>query len=324
MLWLGPTGERVVCTVRNDTILLSRPRAGAASMPAPIEIKPPYPVYRHSYTRSGATLLPFGKDKMRLYVGLQTGVHTLASALYAEDGKQLWVDKMEGPYPRTAAAATLTPGSYTLLVDNHGKELFYGLDGKSRLIAHGWNNTVPGRADGAKYAVPIVGSFGPKGETRIVMAPGLQTLELLDASGARIAKRDYASAYEFEWCGSAVAQTRGAGRWDVGIVNQEGMFHCCDVTTCQTRWTFDLGSRASMPFNVVSADLDGDGRDEFLVGTPKGELYALSESAAGHLLWKKSFEGGIREAIVADVDSDGIAEIIVELEDGSIHILKGG
>ena len=102
------------------------------------------------------------------------------------------------------------------------------------------------------------------------------------------------------------------------------MFHCCDVETCQTRWTFDLGTRASQPFNVVSADLDGDGRDEFLIGTPKGDLFALDESGNGHVLWKLTFEYGIREAIIADVDGDGIAEVIVELDDGSIHILKGG
>jgi outer membrane protein assembly factor BamB len=323
-LWLGSHGERVVCTVQDDKILISHPAIGPMSAPPPITIKPPYPIYRNSMTRSGPTLLPFGTDEMRLFVGLQTGVHTLASALYAADGKPLWIEDKEGPYPRTAAAANLTGGTYSLLVDNHGKHLFYDLSGKSRLIAHGWNNTVPGRSDGAKYAVPIVGPFGPHGETRIIMSPGLQTLEVLDAQGARLAKRDYASAYEFEWCGSAVGQLRGAGRWDVGIANQEGILHCVDALTCQTRWTFDLGSRATMPFNIVSADLAGDGRDEFLIGTPQGDLYALQEQgSAGHVLWKMTFEYGIREAIVGDVDGDGLAEIVVELEDGSIHILKG-
>jgi hypothetical protein len=322
-LWLGPRGERVVCTVQEETILLSHPGVGSAVAPPPITIKPPYPIYRHSLTRSGATLLPFGTDRMRLFVGLQTGVHTMASALYAEDGRPLWIDDKEGPYPRTAAAAELDDGTYTLLVDNHGKQLFYGIDGQSRLIAHGWYNTVPGRADGAKYAVPIVGPFGPHGETRILMSPGLQTLEVLDARGARLAKRDYASAYEFEWCGSAVAQTRGAGQWDVGIANQAGIFHCVDAATCRTRWTFDLGTPATQPFNIVSADLAGDGRDVFLIGTPKGDLYALDEKENGHVLWKMTFEYGVREAIVADVDGDGVAEIVVELEDGSIHILKG-
>ncbi len=322
-LWLGPHGERVVCTVQGDTILIARPTVGP-TVTAPITIKPPYPIYRYALTRSTGTLLPFGTDEMRLYVGLQTGVHTLASALYGADGKQIWFDKMEGPYPRSAAAEKLADGSYSILVDNHGKILFYNMAGKSRLIAHGWNNTVPGRGDGGKYVLPIVGPFGPHGETRIIMSPGLQTLETLDAQGARLAKRDYSSAYEFEWCGSAVGQLRGPGVWDVGIANQEGIFHCVDAVTCQTRWTFDLGSRATMPYNIVCADLTGDGHDEFLVGTPKGELYALDDKdGAGHVLWKMTFDYGIREAIVADVDGDGVSEIIVELEDGSIHILKG-
>ena len=168
---------------------------------------------------------------MRLYLGLQTGVHTLASALYSADGQQLWMNKMEGPYPRSAAAAMLEPGKYTLIIDNHGKQTFFAMDGTSRLIAHGWNNTVPGRGDGGKYVLPIVGPFGPNGETRIVISPGLQVLEVWDAAGRRLAKRNYDSAYEFEWCGTAVAQLRGPGQWDVAIVNQEGMFHCCDVNS---------------------------------------------------------------------------------------------
>jgi outer membrane protein assembly factor BamB len=322
-LWIGSQGERIVCTVDNEKILLSRPAPGSAAAPPPTVITPPFPIYRHGATRSGATLLPFGTEKMRLFAGLQTGIHTMASALYDEDGKPLWVDDKEGPYPRTAAAAQLGDANFRLLVDNHGKQFIYNVDGSNRLIAHGWNDTVPGRSNGAKYAVPIVGPFGAHGETRVIMAPGLQTLEVLDAQGARLAKRDYASSYEFEWCGSAVAQTRGAGQWDVGIANQAGIFHCVDAITCRTRWTFDLGTHAAMPFNIVSADIDGDGRDEFLVGTPTGDLFALNENGDGHLLWKMTFEYGIREAIVADVDGDGLAEIVVELEDGSIHILKG-
>ena len=65
-----------------------------------------------------------------------------------------------------------------------------------------------------------------------------------------------------------------------------------------------------MTYNVVSGDLTGDGHEVFLVGTPKGDLFALDENSPGHLLWKKTFDYGIREAIVADVDGDGLAEIV--------------
>ena len=324
-LWVGPNGERVVCTVQDESIHLSKPPPGPASPPH-VVIKLPYPLYRHSATRTGATLIPFGAERMRLYVGLQTGVHTLASALYDAEGKTVWFDEKEGPYPRTAAVADLQQrGGYDILVDNHGKHLFYDLAGKSRLIAHGWNNTVPGRGDGAKYVVPIVGPFGPDGALRILMASGLQTLEVLDAGGRRLAKRDFAAVSEFEWSGPAVGRIRDDGHWDLGMVNQEGVFHCIDVMTCQTRWTFPTGCRATLPVNVVSGDLDGDGRDNFLMGMPDGDLIALDEqNGAASVLWKITFDYGVREAILADVDGDSLAEIVVELEDGSIRILKGG
>lgn len=324
-LWIGKGGRRLVCTVQSDSILLWEPRPGERTNSHTI-IRPPYPLYRHSITRSGATLIPFGKEQMRLYVGLQTGVHTLAGALYDSRGATLWLDEKEGPYPRTAAVADLQGrGEYTILVDNHGKHLLYDLSGKSRLIAHGWHNTVPGRSNGAKYVVPIVGPFAPNGATRILMTSGLQSLEVLDAEGDRLAKRDFASVFEFEWSGAAVGKIRPNGQWDLAMVNQEGIFHCIDANTCQTRWTFPTGSRATLPINVISADIDGDGRDNFLIGLPDGDLIALDErNGTPVVLWKMTFDYGVRDTIAADVDGDGLLEIILEMEDGSIRILKGG
>jgi 6-phosphogluconate dehydrogenase len=55
---------------------------------------------------------------------------------------------------------------------DHGEGSAYDA-GKGRVVAHGWNDTIPGRGDGAKYALPIVGPFGPDTATRIVLAPGL-------------------------------------------------------------------------------------------------------------------------------------------------------
>ena len=161
-IWIGPRGDRVVCTCDNGLIHITQPVADGEMHGASVDIRPPHPLYTHPLTRSGATLLPFGTDRMRLFVGLQTGVHTMASALYDAGGTVLWMDAKEGPYPRTAAVADLQGrGQPTIVVDNHGKHLLYDLEGRGRLIAHGWNATVPGRQDGTKYAVPIVGPFGP-------------------------------------------------------------------------------------------------------------------------------------------------------------------
>jgi hypothetical protein len=119
------------------------------------------------------------------------------------------------------------------------------------------------------------------------------------------------------------AKIRRSGEWDIAMVTQEGILHCADVRTCQTRWTLDLGAKATSSINVASGDLDGDGRDNFLVGLPNGDLVAVDErNGVGVVLWRSSFDAGVRESILADVDGDSLVEIIVETEDGRIRVLK--
>jgi hypothetical protein len=324
-VWIGADGERVVCTTTpEDTLLLSTPDAENEEVSQPVVIKLPHPLFRLSTTRSGPTVLPFGGKQMRVFVGLQTGVHTLASALFDASGRQLWIDEKEGPYPRTAAAADLGhAGQMNLIVDNHGKHLIYDETGVSRLIAHGWNETIPGRGDGAKYVVPIVGPFGPSGETRLLMSSGLQSVETLNGEGKRLAKRDFSSTYEFEWNSSAVGRLRASGEWDLAMVSKEGILHCIDTATCQSRWTLDLGCKASLPINIVSGDIDGDGRDNFVLGLPNGKLMAIDErDGKPVVLWLFSLEYAVKDTILADVDGDGLIELISETEDGAVHIFK--
>lgn len=320
-IWLGPNGRRVVCTAEEQRLRIASPRSGA-SYPV-TEIATPHPVYLNLNTRSAPTVLPFGEKRLYLFVGLQTGAHTLACALYDESGKQLWLDEKEGPYPRVSAAVSLDgSGAPSILFDNHGKVLYYRLDGISRTVAHGWYNTIPGRSDGAKYAVPIVGPMGPLGETRVVWAGGLQALETMDAKGARIAKRDTATAYEFEWCGGAVARLRREA-WDVGTISRDGIFHSNDVNSCQTRWTLDLSCKSAFPFNLAAGDVDGDGTDNYVVGLPNGDLVALAEKEGrGVILWKTTFEAGVRDVVLADVDGDGKMDILAETDDGAVRWLK--
>jgi outer membrane protein assembly factor BamB len=324
--WIGPKGERLVCTVGpgKDEVAVYRPTAGKAAAKPVFSIRTPVPVSRYLVSRSTEGLLPFGKTEMKLFVGLRPGVHAIAGATYDSTGKQIWYDKENGPYPRIAAAADLNgDGSEELVVDNHGRHSIYDSQGHARTVAVGWSNEIPGRSDGAKYAVPIVGPFGLGGAIRIIMAGGLDALETLDANGNRVGKCNSASAYEFQWCGAAVAKIRGTGDWDVGTVNGDGVFYCSDANTCQTRWTLPLGAKATTAINISSGDVDGDGRDNFLVGLANGDLLALDEkNGKGFVLWKVTFDAGVKEAVMADVDGDGIGELIVDLDDGRVKVLK--
>jgi outer membrane protein assembly factor BamB len=155
------------------------------------------------------------------------------------------------------------------------------------------------------------------------MSSGLQSLETLDAAGKRLAKQDFASTYEFEWNSSAVGRIRPDGGWDLAMVTRDGVLHCFDAATCRARWTFDLGCKATLPINVMSGDIDSDGRDNFLVGLPDGTLLSLDErDGRGEVLWRLTFDSGIRDTIIGDLDADARAEVVVETEDGAVRVLK--
>jgi hypothetical protein len=209
--WLGPRSERVVCTIVPEGIAINRPVASAAcaACKPDVVIRTPSPVMSRGVALACSGLLPFGTEKLLVYAGMQTGVHTMAGALYAAAGKQLWFVPEDGPYPRSPAVADLRgDGHFTIIVDDHGRHTLYDEQGRGRMVAHGWYDTIPGRGDGGKYVLPIVGPFGPRGEIRMVMSSGLQAVETLDATGARLAKWDTKEIYELEWSSSSVGVAR--------------------------------------------------------------------------------------------------------------------
>jgi hypothetical protein len=315
----------VVCTVVPEGVAISRPVAAASTAKCipQVAIRTPGPVMTRGTALGCSGLLPFGSDALSVYVGMQTGAHPTAGALYDGAGKQLWLAPQDGPYPRSAAAADLSAdGHFTIIVDNHGRHTFYDEGGKGRMVAHGWYDTIPGRGDGGKYTLPIVGPFGLKGETRIVMSSGLQAVETLDASGARLGKYGTEAIYTLEWCSSTVGRPRATG-WDIGFVDHEGVLHCLDSETCKERWKLQVGPRSTTPVSAAAGDVDGDCRDEFVVGLPNGELLAVAEGEGkGRVLWRVTLEAAVRNVVLADADGDGAMDILAECDDGRVRLLR--
>lgn len=317
-IWMGPNGRHILCVAdpTKDAVALYEPTPGCEPRLV-TRVSTPQPL-----SRSGTGLLPYGGD-MRLLVGMHTGAHPTSSIVFDRRGRIVWSDPENGPHPRDAAAGDLDGnGSDEVFIDNHGKHMIYDPSGKGRMVAQGWHDTIPGRHDGAKYALPIIGPFGPKGQTRIVLSCGLDASEVLDGSGARLAKSNYANTYDFDRCLAAIARIRRDG-WDIGMIDKAGVFQCADTETCRVRWTLDLGCRATSMIEVSSADVDSDGRDNFLVGLPNGELLALDETnGRGCVLWKLRLDAGVNKAFTADLDADGRGEIVVELDDGRVAVLR--
>jgi len=315
-VWIGPMGERLVLAfdLTHDAFHIYRPRAGERNAAPITTVRLPFLPYRIP-----GMLLPFGDSALKVYVGMKTGVHTLAGALYDQSGKVLWRDDLDGPYPRPAAVVPFVGGPQ-LVVDDHGKILFYDATGAKAVIAHGWNETIPGRGNGAKYVLPIVGPYGPGGAPRILLASGLENLEILDMTGARLAMTPFGSIYERQFAGSAVLK-RPDGGWSLGVLTNKGVFHCTDLADGKDRWTLDLGVLPTHATRVISADIDGNGVEDFLVGLADGSIVALSDGeSGGKNLWRVRVDAAIKELVVADTNGDGIAELVVETDDGQVRL----
>ena len=113
-----------------------------------------------------------------------------------------------------------------------------------------------------------------------------------------------------------MADVDGDGVMEVGYaVQNDATFTCRDLWTGEVKWELRLPSVPNSP--VIAADVDGDGKGEFLVGR-----YCIGTDAAGQgeIRWTSPVPLGW--AIIADFDGDGRGEIACAGQ-GRIYILKG-
>ena len=114
-----------------------------------------------------------------------------------------------------------------------------------------------------------------------------------------------------------IGDVKGDGRLAVGGAGYGGRFRCFDGATGEIRWEVPLAGNFT---STVTADVDGDGRDEFLVGVDR-RVVAVSETAEGDgaIRWECELPAAPTTPAIADTDGDGLAEIIVMGDDGVVY-----
>ena len=84
---------------------------------------------------------------------------------------------------------------------------------------------------------------------------------------------------------------------------------------------FDDGVRAHT--DVVSGDVDGDGRDEFLFGSGTKLICVEQEEGTLRRAWTLEVEGRSSDIALADVDGDSFLDAVVTTTDGYVKAYMG-
>ncbi|MCX6377154.1 MAG: PQQ-binding-like beta-propeller repeat protein, partial [Armatimonadetes bacterium] len=275
----------------------------SGQMREPLRIALEYPPY--------IGLTPYGRD-FHLLVNLQTGVHTMALACYDAGGRLLWQDTHQGAHPRVPGAGDVNgDGQDEVIADDHGVLRIYDSSGSVIGTDNGWPPA---------YTLPIIGAFGKTGEALVLRASGIDAVSLIDTA-AKERWKTPCERWRYYRSLGAVGDVSGDGRLALGTLAEGGMFDCIDAGSGKVRWSLKIGDPNET--SVVSGDVDGNGKDEFLLGLSDGRLVCIAQQDdGGKILWEKRFEAGVANPIIADVDGDGAAEIIVGTSDGCVRILE--
>ncbi|MEW6756275.1 MAG: hypothetical protein AB1505_35685 [Candidatus Latescibacterota bacterium] len=116
-----------------------------------------------------------------------------------------------------------------------------------------------------------------------------------------------------------VGDVDGDGRLELGMPHGLG-FRCYDAASGTLKWCLDglVGTT-----DVVTADIDGDGRDEFVLGAGRRLVAVAGGTPGGHLLWSLDLGAQAGPPLLADVDGDGRAEVVVGAADGALRVISG-
>ena len=114
-----------------------------------------------------------------------------------------------------------------------------------------------------------------------------------------------------------IVDVDGDGRLEAGYEEaRSGWFVCRDLWSGTEKWRLKLDGQGYGP--AITADFDGDGKGEFLIGD---YCIGTDEEGQGKIKWRTNLPNGGWPAI-ADLDGDGLGEIIVPGGDGKVRIFK--
>jgi outer membrane protein assembly factor BamB len=264
-----------------------------------------------------------GDDALDLFVTYKLGlfVDVESVAVSGKTGKVLWRAHCGNNGPPAVCDADGDGIDDVILRDLFERRVLNGRTGRDIYPIIQW----------AGYHAPIlVPMNGAKKPPAIVWVGGSYSMLADTMEGEQLWWKPFRATGH-----QAVADVDGDGRLEVGGVTAGQLYNwpqfyavdgpnkefmCYDALTGEVKWSFPLGVTAS---GVVAADLDGDGKMEFLLGTADGRLMALrGGKAAERKLWELTFPAALGTPIVCAANGDGKMEILVSCADGNLYCVS--
>ncbi len=119
----------------------------------------------------------------------------------------------------------------------------------------------------------------------------------------------------------SIGDVDGDGNIEIGLPGCRDGFRCVDLKTGYIKWSVNnLDHRVS---NCVTVDINGDGVEEFVYGSGT-QLRAVAKRPGqkSPIIWQIDLPAAIDHLVVADIDGDSWAEILVSSNNGKIYCVK--
>jgi hypothetical protein len=224
-------------------------------------------------------------------VAMDGGVH----ALQGDTGKELWRASLEGRAASGVAADVDGNGNPDVVVVTRSPGNFYVLNGSSgRVVA---SQKIGGEVVGAPYPVEYGGKRG--------IALGLKggSVELRAADGSVVAT----AKVEGEVTTAPIAVKRGD--MTILVVGTDNGLWAMSVPEMKVLGVIKADDD-SVRGTLAAADVDGDGAPEIVMLTKRGRV-ALVSTSDGNVRWSSEGATDAATASFADVNGDGILDVIV-------------
>ena len=216
-------------------------------------------------------------------------------ALRGETGKEVWRASLEGRAASGVAADVDGDGSPEVVVVTDNPERFYVLDsGSGRVVA---SQKLDGEASGAPWPIN-------SGNTRGVVV-GLKKgrVELRGADGAVVAQ----AKIEGEVTTAPLVVTRE--QMPFLVVGTDNGLWAMSVPELKVLGVIKAEDD-SVRGSLAAADVDGDGAPEIAMVTKRGRV-ALVNTTDGNVRWSVEGATDAASATFADVNGDGVLDVIV-------------